>query len=46
MNIFLRPKNIIIIGGGTGIGLASAKKFCELNADNIILASRNIEKIK
>ena len=45
MNIYIRPKNIIVVGGGTGIGLAAVNKFCELNADNIILASRNINKI-
>jgi len=46
MEIKLRPRNIIVVGGGTGIGLASAQKFLELGAQNIILASRNIDKIK
>lgn len=45
IDIHLRPKNIIVVGGGTGIGLASAKKFLSLGAKNVILSSRNIDKI-
>lgn len=45
MDIQLKPKNIIIVGGGTGIGLATAKKLLENGAKNVILASRNLDKL-
>lgn len=46
MEILLRPKNIIIVGGGSGIGFAVAEKMLNNGAENIILASRNLEKLK
>ena len=44
-NIALRPKNILVVGGGSGIGLEIAKKLLENGAKNIIIASRSIEKL-
>lgn len=46
MNINLRPKNIIVVGGGSGIGFAAAQKLLDSGAKNIILASRNLEKLQ
>ncbi|MCM1144082.1 MAG: SDR family oxidoreductase [Blautia sp.] len=46
MEILLRPKNIIIVGGGSGIGFAVAEKALNNGVENIILASRNFEKLK
>ncbi len=46
MEISLRPKNIIVIGGGSGIGYATAQKLLDGGADSIILASRNIKKLE
>ena len=43
--VYLRPKNILIIGGASGIGYATAQKLLENGAQNIILASRNNEKL-
>ncbi len=42
----LRVKNIIVIGGGSGIGYETAQKLLDNNAKNVILVSRNIEKLK
>ena len=46
MEFNLRPKNIIIAGGGSGIGLSTAEKLAQNGAKNIILASRNLDKLK
>lgn len=46
MKISLMPQNIIIIGGGSGIGFATAENVLKNGAKNVILASRNIEKLK
>ena len=46
MQLTLRPKNILIIGGGSGIGYACAKKLLTEGAHNIILASRDIKKLE
>lgn len=46
MEINLRPENIIVVGGATGIGLATAQKLLELGAKNVVLASRNEAKLK
>ena len=45
MHIGLKPKNIIIVGGASGIGFATAEKLLESGAKSIILASRNIDKL-
>ena len=45
MKIYLRPKNIIVIGGGSGIGLATAQKLLDEGAKNIIIASRDMQKL-
>ena len=45
MHIELKPKNIIIVGGASGIGFATAEKLLESGAKNIILASRNLDKL-
>lgn len=41
----LKGKNIVITGGGSGIGLAMAKKFASEGA-NVIISGRNEEKLK
>lgn len=42
----IRPKNIVIIGGGSGIGLATAKKvLMDSTVKNVIISSRNLEKL-
>lgn len=46
MEIFLRPKNILIIGGSGGIGYAAAQRLLDGGAQNIILASRKIDKLE
>lgn len=45
MKIQLKPRNIIVVGGGSGIGFSAAEKFLSYNAENVILASRNREKL-
>ena len=45
MKLKLRPSNILIVGGGTGIGLATAHKLLDNGANSVILASRNINKL-
>ncbi len=44
-NIKLRPSNILVIGGGSGLGKAITQKLLDNGASNIIIASRNIEKL-
>ena len=44
-NVNLRPKNILVVGGGSGIGLEIAKKLLENGARNVIIASRSTEKL-
>ncbi len=46
MEINLRPENIIVVGGATGIGLATAQKLLDAGAKNIVLASRNEANLK
>lgn len=46
MEVSLRAKKVIITGGGSGIGLATAKKLLESGAEKIILASRNVDKLE
>lgn len=41
----LKDKNILITGGGSGLGLAMAEKFAELGA-NIAICGRNEEKLQ
>lgn len=41
----LRPSNIIVVGGGSGIGKEVVQKLLDNGASNIIIASRNIEKL-
>lgn len=41
----LRNDKILIFGGGSGIGKAIAKRFCELGA-SVLIAGRNKEKLK
>lgn len=43
MNTFA-SKNILIVGGSSGIGAATAKAFAELGA-RVTIASRNQEKL-
>ena len=44
-DIKLRPKNILVLGGGSGIGKAIAEELLASGAENIIIASRNIDKL-
>ena len=46
MIVNLRPKNIIIVGGGSGIGFAAAQRLLDGGAESIVLASRNIQKLQ
>lgn len=46
MEVHLRPKNIIITGGGSGIGLATAKKLLDEKVNKVVLCSRNMEKLE
>lgn len=42
----VRPTNLVVVGGGTGIGLATVKKLLsETTVEHIVIASRNVEKI-
>ncbi len=45
MNIKLRPKNILVLGGGSGIGLSIAQALLDAGASNVIIASRNLNKL-
>lgn len=44
MEVTLRPKNIIVVGGGGGIGLAIVRKLLSGGAETIVIASRNSVK--
>lgn len=46
MQFKLRPKNIIVVGGASGIGYSTAQKLLEYGAEGVILASRNVERLK
>lgn len=46
MEIKIRPKTIIIVGGATGIGYATAQKILDNGCSNVILASRNLQKLE
>ena len=46
MEVSLRPRNIIVCGGGSGIGLATAKNLLNKGARKVILCSRNVEKLE
>ena len=41
----MRGKKIVVTGGGSGIGLAMAKKFLSEGAE-VVITGRNIEKLK
>jgi NAD(P)-dependent dehydrogenase (short-subunit alcohol dehydrogenase family) len=41
----LRPKNILIPGGGSGIGFATAKRLLQGNVNGIVLLGRNLERL-
>lgn len=44
MNI--RPKNVIVVGGATGIGFATAQLLLENGAESVILSGRSEEKLQ
>lgn len=44
MNI--RPKNILVVGGATGIGLATVKLLLKNDVEHVIIASRNRNKLE
>jgi len=46
MHVNLRAKNIIVVGGASGIGYATAQKLLDEGAQKIVLASRNITKLE
>jgi len=41
----LRGRNVIVTGGGTGLGAAMATRFAELGA-NLVLTSRNLQNLE
>ena len=45
MEVYLKPKNILVLGGGSGIGYAAAQRLLDGGAQSIVLASRNIQKL-
>ena len=46
MEYGLRPRNIIVIGGASGIGFSTAQRLLDSGAEKVILASRNYDKLK
>lgn len=46
MEVFLKPKNVIVLGGGSGIGFAAAQRLLDGGAHSVILASRNMLKLR
>lgn len=42
----LRPKNIIVMGGASGIGYATAQQLLNEGASSVILVSRKLDKLK
>lgn len=44
--IKLRPQNVLVVGGGSGLGKAIAQKFLQLGVKNVVIASRNISKLE
>lgn len=46
MEVYLKPKNIIVLGGGGGIGLSAAQRLLDGGAQTIVLASRNLQKLQ
>ena len=45
-NVKLRPHNIVVIGGGSGLGKAVTQKLFDNGAQNIVIASRNLDKLQ
>lgn len=45
-DITIRPKNVIVIGGGSGIGCAIVQALLDSGAENVIIASRNYGKLE
>lgn len=45
MDYKLRPKDIIVVGGASGIGYKTAQKLLSSGAQSVILASRNLQKL-
>lgn len=41
----LRPKKIIVVGGGSGIGCAVAQKLLDYGAETVILTGRTMDKL-
>lgn len=46
MEFRLRCQNIIVVGGGTGIGYSITQKLLDYGAKNVIIASRNLTKLQ
>lgn len=46
MEVYLKPKNIIVLGGGSGIGFSAAQRLLDGGAQTIVLASRNLQKLQ
>lgn len=45
MEYQLRAKNVIVVGGASGIGFATAQKLLDSGAEHVVLASRNKDKL-
>lgn len=43
--VALRPKNILVVGGGSGIGFEITKALLDKGAKNVIIASRSQDKL-
>lgn len=41
----LRPRNILIIGGGSGIGYSTAQCMLDNKVDSVVIAGRNFDKL-
>ena len=46
MEVHLRPKHIIVLGGASGIGFSTAQKLLDAGAKSVLLASRNYDKLE
>lgn len=41
-----RPKNIVVIGGASGIGLATVKMLLQNDVEHIVIASRSEKRLR
>lgn len=45
MTFKLRTQSIVVVGGATGIGYATAQRLLDEGARNVVIASRNMDKL-